>query len=67
MARQFVTEIDYLVIFQIAALVIYTETMDYGHAVFGADVVGHGIWAGAFYVTAGSLGAAATSKRTKGL
>ena len=52
---------------QIASLVVYTETMDYSYAYFGADVIGHGIWAGSFYLTAGSLGLAAASKRTKGL
>jgi hypothetical protein len=32
-----------------------------------ANVVGHGIWAGSFYVIAGSLGIAAAYKRTTSL
>lgn len=34
---------------------------------FPADLIAHGVWAGLFYLTAGSLGIAATRKRTKSL
>ena len=57
-----------IMIFQIAALVIYATNYElYNYVWFGADVVGHGIWAGSFYVIAGSLGIAAAYKRTKSL
>lgn len=55
-----------LLLFQIAALVILATEI-YNDVYFGADYVGHGIWAGMFYIVAGSLGIAATSKRTRSL
>jgi hypothetical protein len=55
-----------IMIFQIAALVIYATEL-YNYVWFGVDVVGHGIWAGSFYVIAGSLGIAAAYKRTTSL
>ena len=55
-----------IMVFQIAALVIYATELYY-YVWFAADVVGHGIWAGSFYVIAGSLGIAAAYKRTKTL
>ena len=50
-----------IMIFQIAALVIYATEL-YNYVWFGA-----GIWAGSFYVIAGSLGIAAAYKRTTSL
>jgi len=44
-----------IMIFQIAALVIYATEFYYSYVWFAADVVGHEIWAGSFYVIAGSL------------
>ena len=55
-----------IMIFQIAALVIYATEL-YNYVWFAADVSGYGIWAGSFYVIAGSLGIAAAYKRTKSL
>ena len=52
---------------KIAALVLNT-TRIYNNIYFPeADYVGSGIWGGSFYVIAGSLGIAATFKRTKSL
>jgi hypothetical protein len=46
--------------------VIYATSIYY-YVWFAADVAGHGIWAGSFYVIAGSLGIASAYKRTKSL
>ena len=39
----------------------------HGYVNFPFEVSGHGIWGGAFYLTAGGLGIAATVQRTRGL
>ncbi|XP_057365123.1 uncharacterized protein LOC130685854 [Daphnia carinata] len=46
------------ILLQIATLVIYAEYIYYT-VYYPIDVIGHGIWCGTFYVTAGSLGVAA--------
>ncbi|KAI9559792.1 hypothetical protein GHT06_013799 [Daphnia sinensis] len=51
---------------QIAALVIYAESI-YNYVYYPLDIIGHGIWCGTFYLTAGSLGVAACRKGTKSL
>ncbi|KAI9559788.1 hypothetical protein GHT06_013795 [Daphnia sinensis] len=51
---------------QIATLVIYATSIFY-YVYYPLDVIGHGIWCGAFYLTAGSLGLAACRKGTKSL
>ncbi|XP_059350259.1 adenylate cyclase, terminal-differentiation specific-like isoform X2 [Daphnia carinata] len=51
---------------QIAALVICLEYI-YSSVYYPLDVIGHGIWCGAFYVTAGSLGTSACRTPTRSL
>ncbi|XP_032794826.2 uncharacterized protein LOC116931369 [Daphnia magna] len=51
---------------QIAALVFYVISI-YCAVNLPFDVIGHGIWCGAFYLTAGSLGMAACRKLTRSL
>ena len=53
-------------LFKIAALVIYSTSL-FNCVVSQMDVVGHGIWAGALYLTAGSLAIATSTKRTQSL
>nr|CAH0100509.1 unnamed protein product [Daphnia galeata] len=51
---------------QIAALVIYATSL-FNCVISQMDVAGHGIWAGALYLTTGSLAIAASHKRTQSL
>ncbi|KZR99682.1 Uncharacterized protein APZ42_004358, partial [Daphnia magna] len=51
---------------QIAALVIYATSI-YNYVYLPLDVIGHGIWCGAFYLTAGILGVAACRKLARSL
>ncbi len=46
-------------------MAISGNSLEYTYLPF--DKSGHGIWTGVFYLTAGSLGIAATYKRTKSL
>ncbi|XP_045034869.1 uncharacterized protein LOC116931368 isoform X2 [Daphnia magna] len=51
---------------QIAALVIYVTSI-YSYVYYPFDVLGYGIWCGACYLSAGSLGVAAYRKLTRSL
>lgn len=49
---------------QIAALIMWATDL---YFLYTFDYVGHGIWAGSFYVVAGSLGLASCAKRAKSM
>ncbi|XP_046657668.1 uncharacterized protein LOC124350980 isoform X2 [Daphnia pulicaria] len=52
---------------QTVTLVIFLETFDRYYVYFPSDVVGHGIWGGMLYLTAGSFGFAVAFMRKKTL